>query len=82
LLQVAINVSLMRYMESSRCWNQGRLYNLYSKLETMGEQQYLDLVQKILDLGDSRDDRTSTGTLSLCRERMRFNLGRQIGWSF
>lgn len=38
------------------------------------EQQYLDLMQDILDRGDSRVDRTGVGTRSLFGSMMRFDL--------
>lgn len=37
---------------------------------------YLDLVQKILDEGARKDDRTNTGTLSLFGHQMRFDLSQ------
>lgn len=38
------------------------------------DAQYHDLVRKILDKGDSRQDRTGTGTLAIFGEQLRFNL--------
>ena len=42
------------------------------------EYQYLNLIQKILDSGVKRDDRTGTGTLSIFGAQMRFSLNDNI----
>ncbi len=38
------------------------------------EQDYLDLVRRIIDKGDRRDDRTGTGTLSIFGAQLRFDV--------
>lgn len=38
------------------------------------ENQYLDLIEKIIEDGEKRDDRTGVGTLAVFGEQMRFSL--------
>lgn len=42
------------------------------------EKQYLDIVKKILEEGDDRDDRTGIGTLSLFSTSMKFDLSKSF----
>lgn len=43
------------------------------------EDQYLNLIKRILKTGQDRQDRTNTGTLSLfAPEQLRFNLAEQV----
>lgn len=44
----------------------------------MEEMQYLNLLQKILDYGDKRTDRTNVGTLSCFGERLEFDISIRI----
>lgn len=49
------------------------MYDTYNdKID--GEQQYLNLIRKILEHGEQRNDRTGTGTLALFGETLTFDL--------
>lgn len=39
-----------------------------------GEQQYLDLLKKVMDTGNDRNDRTGVGTRAIFGQSMRFNM--------
>lgn len=45
-------------------------------MKNIWEQQYLDLLQKILDTGTDRMDRTGVGTRSIFGHQMRFDLSK------
>ena len=42
------------------------------------EQHYLQLLQRVIEAGESREDRTQTGTHSLFGEHLEFQLTQQI----
>lgn len=51
---------------------------IYEKSQKSQEYRYLDLMQKILEEGKEKDDRTNTGVLSLIGQQLRFDLTRKI----
>ncbi len=43
-------------------------------------KQYLDMLQRVLDEGATKTDRTGTGTLSVFGHQMRFDLVRRLSF--
>ena len=52
--------------------------NIRNVIVNKEEQQYLDIVKKVIETGIRKEDRTGTGTLSLFGVQMKFNLRNKI----
>jgi thymidylate synthase len=53
--------------------------DVYNPSKNHGEQQYLNLLEEILQYGEERDDRTCVGTLSLfCPNPLRFDVENSV----
>lgn len=50
----------------------------YSKIEKHQEYQYLDLLKKVLETGNERQDRTGVGTKSIFGVQMRFDISKEF----
>ena len=55
-----------------------KLQSLSNVIVNKEEQQYLDIVKKVIETGIRKEDRTGTGTLSLFGVQMKFNLRNKI----
>jgi dihydrofolate reductase/thymidylate synthase len=71
-----LSVSENYYSETEKC-NYRFLEYGYNDTEH-GEHQYLNLLQDILRNGNSRDDRTKTGTISVFGRQIRFDITQSI----
>jgi thymidylate synthase len=77
------NYKLIGYSEKyiDREQNGGLSYRIlyYNKSDKVSDEyNYLDLMQKILNNGNTRDDRTGTGTISTFGTQMRFDISQSI----
>jgi len=72
-----LSVSDNYYSETEKC-NYRFLEYVYKYEKEHVEYQYLNLLQDILDNGNSRDDRTGTGTVSIFGRQMRFDISQVI----
>jgi thymidylate synthase len=72
---------LIGYSEKYFEQNGGLSYRIlhYNKSDKVSDEyNYLNLMKKILDYGNTREDRTGTGTVSLFGTQMRFDISQSI----
>ena len=71
-----VNVSENYYSETEKCNYRFLEYECHK--QEHGEYQYLTLLKDVLDNGNSRDDRTKTGTISVFGRQIRFDISQVI----
>jgi len=65
-----------KFSEEEKC--NYRFLEYVPSVKLHGEYQYIDLLHNIMNNGNSRDDRTKTGTKSVFGQQIRFNISNSI----
>jgi thymidylate synthase len=72
-----IKTSNKQYSEKEQCFFHFALYKRRSET-TSNEEAYLNILEKILNEGEERSDRTKIGTYAIFGEQMKFDISRTV----